>query len=84
MEDADITNCNALPNMKINLNILGALMLDRVGGHVDNTDVVALKQWSMARGRVQLQKELAQPGDLSDAVGQDTILGLSTDLETVF
>ena len=34
-----------LPNeVKIDLNVLGALILNRVGGHVDGTDVVTIHQ----------------------------------------
>jgi hypothetical protein len=45
MEYPDITNSNTLPNeVEIDLNMLGALMLNGVGGHVDSADVVALDQ----------------------------------------
>ena len=41
MENTGTTNGNSLPNkVKINLNVFGALMLNRVGGHLDHTDVV--------------------------------------------
>ena len=43
MKDTKITNCILLPDeVKINLNVLGSLVLYRVGGHVDGTDVVAI------------------------------------------
>ena len=45
MQNTDITKINALPNeVKINLNVFGVLMLNRVGGHVDRTDIVAVYQ----------------------------------------
>jgi hypothetical protein len=31
-------------NVEINLNMLSALMLNRVGGEIDSTDVVAVDQ----------------------------------------
>jgi hypothetical protein len=41
MENAGTTNGNSLPNeVKIDLNVFGALMLNQVGGHGDHTDVV--------------------------------------------
>ena len=41
MQDTKITNCNLLPDeVKVDLNVFSALMLNRVGGHVDGTDVV--------------------------------------------
>ena len=53
MKNSKITNGNPLPNeVEINLNMLGSLMLNRVGGHVDDTDVVTIHQRSLAkRGR---------------------------------
>jgi hypothetical protein len=43
MEDADLTNGNLLSDkMKINLHMLGALMLNRVGGEVHNADIVTV------------------------------------------
>jgi hypothetical protein len=45
MEYPDITNSNTLPNeVEIDLNMLGTLMLNGVGGHVDGADVVAVNQ----------------------------------------
>jgi len=43
MHDADFTNGNTLPHeVEIDLNVLGALMLDGVGAHVDGADVVTV------------------------------------------
>ena len=40
MKDTKITNGNPLPDeVEVNLNVLGPLMLHRVAGHVDSTDV---------------------------------------------
>jgi len=51
MEDADITSGNVLPNeVQIDLDVLGSLMLNGVGGHVDGTDVVAVDQGCAAQG----------------------------------
>jgi hypothetical protein len=36
--------------MEIDLNMLGALMLNGVGGHVDGTDVVTIDQGSPTQG----------------------------------
>ena len=45
MQDTKITNSNSLSDeVKIDLNVLGALMLNWVGGHVDGTDVVTIHQ----------------------------------------
>jgi hypothetical protein len=43
MEDADLTDDYILSDkMKINLHVLGALMLNGVGGYVHNTDIVVV------------------------------------------
>ena len=45
MENSNMTEGDTLLNkVEINLNVLRALMLDRIGGEVDSTDVVAINQ----------------------------------------
>jgi len=45
MQNTKITNDNSLSDeVKIDFNVLGALMLNRVGSHVDGTDVVTIHQ----------------------------------------
>jgi hypothetical protein len=45
VEDANISDCDTLMDeVKINLNMLGVLLLDEVVGEVDRTDVVAADQ----------------------------------------
>jgi hypothetical protein len=45
VEDMNISDSNALVNkVKINLNMVGALVLNRVGGEVDDADVVVVDQ----------------------------------------
>ena len=62
MHDADITNINMLLHeVKIDLNVLGALMLDRVGGHVDSADVVTIDQRGALRSSMELKEKLTQP-----------------------
>jgi hypothetical protein len=79
MKDTKITNCNSLPDeVKINLNVLSALMLNRVGGHVDRADVVTIHQCSTAQRGVKLLKELVQPGGLGDTISHCVILSFST------
>ena len=48
------------PNkVKINLDMFGALMLNRVRGHVDSIDVVTIHHGGMARQGVELTETLA-------------------------
>jgi hypothetical protein len=45
VEDTNIPDINALVDkVEINLNMLGALVLNGVGGEVDGIDVVAVDQ----------------------------------------
>jgi hypothetical protein len=85
MKDTEITNCNSLPDeVKINLNVLSALMLNRVGGHVGCADVVTIHQCSAAQRGVKILKELAQPGGLGDTISHCAILSFCTGSRDVF
>jgi hypothetical protein len=43
VEDSNVSNGNTLMDeVEINLNMLGALMLDGVNGEVDDVDIVAV------------------------------------------
>jgi hypothetical protein len=78
MEDADLTDANLLSDeMKINLHMLRALMLNGVDGEVHGADVVAVDE-SAARWRsLKLMQELAQPGGLSHTISDDMVLGFN-------
>jgi hypothetical protein len=42
MKNVNVTTSNTFPHkVEVNLDVLGALMLNWVGGHVDCADVVA-------------------------------------------
>jgi hypothetical protein len=60
--------------VEINLDVLGALVLDGVGGHVDGADVVAVDQRRAARRSMKLEEQLSEPCGLGNAVGHNTIL----------
>jgi hypothetical protein len=78
MEDADLTDDNLLTKkMNINLHMLGALMLNEIGGEVYDADVIAVDKGAPRRRGLGLVEQLLQPSGLSHAVGNDTILGLS-------
>jgi hypothetical protein len=78
MEDVDLTDGNLLSDkMKINLHILGALMLNGVGGEVHDADIVVVGKCAPRRRGLELVEQLTQSGGLSHTVGSDTILGLS-------
>jgi hypothetical protein len=78
MEDADLTDGNLLlDKMKINLHMLDALMLNKVGGEVHGADIVAVNKGAPRRWGLELVEQLTQPSVLSYAVGNSAILSLS-------
>jgi hypothetical protein len=62
---------------KINLHMLGALILNGVGGEVHGVDVVTVDDGAPRQQGLKLVEQLSQPSGLSHAVGNGTILGLS-------
>jgi hypothetical protein len=84
MKDADLTDGNLLSGkMKINLHMLGTLMLNGVGGEVHGADIVAVDKCAPRRRGLELVEQLTQLGGLSHAVGNGTILGLGAPETTV-
>jgi hypothetical protein len=78
MEDTDLTNGNILSDkMKINLHMLGALILNGVGGEVHDTDIATVDKGAPRRQSLKLVEQLTQLGGLSHAVGNGTIFGLN-------
>jgi hypothetical protein len=79
MQNTKITNGDSLSDkVKIDLNVLGALMLHRIGGHVDGTNVVAVHQCGAPKRGMQLQEKLAQPGCFCNSVSHRAIFSFST------
>jgi hypothetical protein len=78
MEDVDLTDGNLHSDkMKINLHMLGALMLNGVGGEIHSTDVITLDKGTLRWRGLELMEQLSQPSGLSHTIGNGTILGLS-------
>lgn len=79
MQDTDIANGDVFPHeVEINLNVLGALVLNRVGGEVEGADVVTVDQGALCQRGVELHEELAEPAGLGHAIGDSPVLSLST------
>jgi hypothetical protein len=79
VEGTNVFDDNVLTDkVKINLNMLGALMLNRVGGEGDGADVIVVDQSGLRQGSMQLHKQLMKPTRLSHAVGHGAVLRLST------
>jgi hypothetical protein len=71
MKDVNLTDSNfLLDKMKINLHMLGTVMLNRV-------DIIAVDEGAPRRQGLELMEQLTQSGGLSHAIDNSTILGLS-------
>jgi hypothetical protein len=58
--DADVLDINTLKDeVKVDLNMLRARMLDGVDGEVDDADVVAIDQSAPSEGAVKFLEKLA-------------------------
>jgi hypothetical protein len=78
VEDTNVPDGNALADkVKINLNMLYALVLNEVGREVDGVDVVTVDQSGPRQGVVQLHKQMTKPTRLCHAVSHDAVLRLS-------
>ena len=58
--------------------MLGPLVLDRVGGEVHRTDVVAVDQHALGERAMERGEELPERGSLSHAVSNSAVLRLGT------
>jgi hypothetical protein len=78
VEDMNVPDGNTIADkVKINLNMLGVLVLNGVGGEVVDADVITVDQSGPRQGAVQLHKQLSKPICLCHTVGHDTVLRLS-------
>jgi hypothetical protein len=78
MEDVDLTDDNLLSDkMKINLHMLGVLMLNGIGGEVHDAGIVTVDKSALRRRGMELVEQLTQLSGLSHAVGNSMILGLN-------
>jgi hypothetical protein len=79
MQNANSSKGDAFSDkVQINLYMLGALMLNRIGGEIYSTDIVTIDKTGSRQGLVKFLKKLPEPGDFSNPVCNNVILGLST------
>jgi hypothetical protein len=64
--------------VKINFNMLCALVLYMVSGEVDDADVVVVDKCASAQRTLKLLKQLMQPVGLSHVISINAVLCLST------
>jgi hypothetical protein len=75
--DTNVLDDNVLVDeVEINLNMFCALVLNGVGGEVDNANVVVVDQNGSRQGVVQLHEQLMKQECLRHAVSHDAVLCL--------
>jgi hypothetical protein len=78
VKNSNVTESNLLTNeVNIQLNVLGAAMMNGVGGEVDNRDVVAEDDSSLVNRAGELGEKLTKPRTLSNCIGHSMIFSLS-------
>ena len=74
-----MTESHLFPNkVNVELNMLGAAMMNRIGGEVDGGDVVTIHHGGLVDRTRELLKKLSKPRTLGDRVCYNTILSLGT------
>jgi hypothetical protein len=77
VQDANVDDGRAFPDeVEVDLYMLGALMLNRVGGEVDSTDIVAVDESAFGQQDMELLEELPEPTSFGHAVGHGAVLSL--------
>jgi hypothetical protein len=64
--------------VKVDLDVFGVLMLDKVYGHVDGANVVAEHNRNRRIRSMKLVEELENRTSLSNNISHNTVLSLST------
>jgi hypothetical protein len=81
VEETNVPDGNMLiEEVGIDLNMLGALVVDRVVGEVDSADVVTVDHGGLQQGPVQLHEQLTKLARLCYTIGHDTVLHLSAQM----
>ena len=65
-----------MDKVDVDLNMLRAAMMDRIGRRIDGADVVAVDHRRQSNGDVQILEKLANLTTLSDCMRNSTVLGL--------
>jgi hypothetical protein len=62
--------------VEVDLNMLCTLVLNGVGGEVDDADVITVDESALCQQSMELLEGLPKPTSFSHVVGHDTILSL--------
>jgi hypothetical protein len=79
MQYADLAQSDLFADkVNVNLDMLGAPMMNRICRHVDCTHIVAINDSRTSNQDVELLKYLSKPAAFGDSMGDGTVLSLST------
>jgi len=79
MKNTNFTKSYLLADeVDVDLDVLGATVVDRVGCHVDSANIVAVDNCGNLQRNVELLKKLPQPEALGNNVSNYLVLGLRT------
>jgi hypothetical protein len=69
--------------VKVDLHVLRAWMLDKVGGEVDCADIVAVDEGGTLERVVELLEKLAKLGGLGHTIDHNIVLASALERETM-
>ena len=79
MKDPNLAQGDLLTDeVDINLNVLRASVINWIGCHVDNADIVTVDNHRRSNGNIELLQELAQPATLGHHMSNSTVLCFGT------
>ena len=79
MENTNLAESHLLTDeVDVNLDVLGTVVVDRVGCHVDNADVVTVNDCGDLQRNMKFLKELSKPTTLCDHMSNSPVLGFRT------
>jgi hypothetical protein len=77
IEDTDFTKGVSLSDeVQVDLNMLGSLMLNRVGGEINCADIITVDHCSTTERTGKLCQKLAQPASFGDSNHDSSIFCL--------
>jgi hypothetical protein len=79
MENPNFTKGDSLTDkMNVDLNVLRATMLHRIGRHVDGRYIVTVDKRGRMKRTVELLQKLSQPTTFRNSMSDSTILSFRT------
>jgi hypothetical protein len=79
MKNTDFSQGDLLVDeVDVNLNMLRSSMMNMIGCHIDNTNIVTINERSLGEGNMKLVQKLSHPTTFCHSIGNNPVLSLST------